>query len=173
MPHFLSIYTPTRLRGQVLRGKSRVLQLPTGRRTMRRTSATHQALSGVSASAIGGRCRIAARQSSGTTVGTVLTTGAFQWWKRGFSSHMTRVTEGVLVVKPTLGASTSWSHAYTFYIGTRLVSDALQWGGSSKGEALAISAVANAGTAYLIELFDGYSKTCSLVAKIWWPTPSA
>jgi len=94
----------------------------------------------------------------GTAVGTVLTTGAFQWWKRGFSSHMTRVTEGGFGRETYTGGVDKLSHAYTFYIGTRLVSDALQWGGSSKGEALAISAVANAGTAYLIELFDGYSK---------------
>lgn len=94
----------------------------------------------------------------GTAVGTVLTTGAFQWWKRGFSSHMTRITEGGFGRETYTGGVDKLSHAYTFYIGTRLVSDALQWGGSSKGEALAISAVANAGTAYLIELFDGYSK---------------
>ena len=93
-----------------------------------------------------------------SAVGTVLTTGAFQWWKRGFSSHITRITEGGFGRETYTGGVDKLSHAYTFYIGTRLVSDALQWSGSSKGEALAISAVANAGTAYLIELFDGYSK---------------
>ena len=30
----------------------------------------------------------------GTAVGTVVATGALQWWKRGFSSHMTRINEG-------------------------------------------------------------------------------
>lgn len=94
----------------------------------------------------------------GTAMGTVLTTGAFQWWKRGFSSHMTRITEGGFGRETYTGGVDKLSHAYTFYIGTRVVSDALQWAGSSKTEALAISAVANAGTAYLIELFDGYSK---------------
>jgi hypothetical protein len=42
-----------------------------------------------------------------SAVGTVLTTGAFQWWKRGFSSHITRITEGDLAAKPTPVASTS------------------------------------------------------------------
>jgi uncharacterized protein YodC (DUF2158 family) len=47
-------------------------------------------------------------------------------------------------------------------------------GGSSKGEALAISAVANAGTAYLIELFDGYSKkTYGFSREDLPPTPLA
>lgn len=94
----------------------------------------------------------------GSAVGAVLTTGAFQWWKRGFSSHLTRIQEGGFGRETYTGGVDKLSHAYTFYIGTRLVSDALQWGGASKGEALAISAAANAGTAYLIELFDGYSK---------------
>ena len=39
-----------------------------------------------------------------------------------------------------------------------MVSDALRWGGTGKTEAMVTSALANAGTAYLIELFDGYSK---------------
>lgn len=94
----------------------------------------------------------------GTAVGTVLTTGAFQWWKRGFSKEFTRVSEGGFGRETYTGGVDKLSHAYTFYIGTRLINDALIWGGASKTEALVTSVVANAGTAYLIELFDGYSK---------------
>ncbi|MCC7068286.1 MAG: DUF2279 domain-containing protein [Burkholderiales bacterium] len=94
----------------------------------------------------------------GSAVGGVLTVGAFQWWKRGFSSHMTRVNEGWFGRETYAGGVDKLSHVYTFYIGTRVLADTLQWGGASKGEALAISAAANAGTSYLIELFDGYSK---------------
>lgn len=94
----------------------------------------------------------------GTAMGAVLTTGAFQWWKRGFSKDFTRVSEGGFGRETYTGGVDKLSHAYTFYIGTRLVNDALIWGGASKTEALVTSAVANAGTAYLIELFDGYSK---------------
>ena len=94
----------------------------------------------------------------GSAVGAVLTTGAFQWWKRGFSSDFTRVSEGGFGRETYTGGVDKLGHAYTFYIGTRLLSDALQWGGASKTEALVTSVVANAGTAFLIELFDGYSK---------------
>ena len=94
----------------------------------------------------------------GSAVGAVLTTGAFQWWKRGFSKEFTRVSEGGFGRETYTGGVDKLSHAYTFYIGTRLLNDALQWGGASKTEALVTSAVANASTAYLIELFDGYSR---------------
>ena len=86
----------------------------------------------------------------GSAVGAVLTTGAFQWWKRGFSKEFTRVSEGGFGRETQTGGVDKLSHAYSFYIGTRLVSDALQWGGASKTEALVTSALANAGTAYLI-----------------------
>ena len=94
----------------------------------------------------------------GGAMGAVLTTGAFQWWKRGFNSQITRVQEGGFGRETYTGGVDKLSHAYTFYIGTRLVNDALLWGGYSKTESVVTSAVANAATAYLIELFDGYSK---------------
>ena len=94
----------------------------------------------------------------GSAMGAVLATGAFQWWKRGFNSQITRINEGGFGRETYTGGVDKLSHAYTFYIGTRLVSDALQWGGYSKTESVVTSAVANAATAYLIELFDGYSK---------------
>lgn len=102
-----------------------------------------------------GECRTAV---VGSAMGAVLTTGAFQWWKRGFSSHMTRIDEGGFGRETYTGGVDKLSHAYTFYIGTRLVSDALQWGGYSKTESLVTSIVANAATGYMIEIFDGYSK---------------
>lgn len=71
---------------------------------------------------------------------------------------MTRVDEGGFGRETYTGGVDKLSHAYSFYIGTRLVSDALQWGGASKTEAMVTSVLANAGTSYLIELFDGYSK---------------
>ncbi len=94
----------------------------------------------------------------GTAVGTVVATGALQWWKRGFSSHMTRINEGGFGRETYTGGVDKLSHAYTFYIGTRLLGDALQWGGYSRNEALVTSIIANAATGYVIELFDGYSK---------------
>ena len=94
----------------------------------------------------------------GSAMGAVLTTGAFQWWKRGFNTKITRVQEGGFGRETYTGGVDKLSHAYTFYIGTRLVNDALLWGGYSKTESVLTSAAANAATALLIEMFDGYSK---------------
>lgn len=94
----------------------------------------------------------------GTAVGAVVATGALQWWKRGFSTQMTRVNEGGFGRETHTGGVDKLSHAYTFYIGTRLLGDALQWGGYSRNEAIITSVIANAATGFVIELFDGYSK---------------
>ena len=94
----------------------------------------------------------------GNAVGTVLTTGAFQMVEAWFLvAHHAHHRGGIWPrnlhrwrrqVEPCLHV------LYRHLAGQRCAA----MGGSSKGEALAISAVANAGTAYLIELFDGYSK---------------
>ena len=106
----------------------------------------------------------------GSAVSLVLRTGAIQWWKRGFLSKITRIIEGGFGRENYTGGVDKLSHAYSFYIGTRVVNVALRWGGTGRTEAMVTSALANAGTAYLIELFDGLSKkTYASVRRIWSP----
>lgn len=94
----------------------------------------------------------------GSALGGVMLVSGLQWWRRGFGSSFQHANEGWFRRETYAGGLDKLGHAYTFYVGTRLLNQSLRWAGASPGEALWTSMAVNFGTGALIELGDGYMR---------------
>lgn len=90
--------------------------------------------------------------------GTVLAYGATVWWKDGRSSHFRTASEGWFGEDTYTGGADKLGHAYSTYVGTRLLASAFEWAGNNRDDAVVLSAATVFGTMLAVETLDGFSE---------------
>jgi hypothetical protein len=90
--------------------------------------------------------------------GAVLAYGATVWWKDGTSGHFSTASEGWFGQDTYAGGADKMGHAYSTYVGTRLLSSAFEWAGNDRDDAIVLSAATVFGTLLAVETLDGFSK---------------
>lgn len=91
-------------------------------------------------------------------VGSVLAYGATVWWKEGSSGHFRTTNEGWFGQDTYTGGADKLGHAYSTYVGTRLLASAFEWAGNDRDGAVALSAATVFGTMLAVETLDGFSE---------------
>lgn len=100
-------------------------------------------------------CRQAVITASLAGVGLIAYT---KWWRKGFSRRWTTAHEGWFRRETYAGGIDKLSHGYSLYVGTRLLTRALDWAGDSHDRSVRTAAIVGLGTALAVEMFDGLSK---------------
>lgn len=90
--------------------------------------------------------------------GTVLAYGATVWWKDGSSGHFRTTSEGWFGQDTYAGGADKLGHAYSTYVGTRLLASAFEWAGNDRDDAVVLSAATVFGTLLAVETLDGFSE---------------
>lgn len=90
--------------------------------------------------------------------GTVLAYGATVWWNDGSSGHFRTTSEGWFGQDTYTGGADKLGHAYSTYVGTRLLANAFEWAGNNRDDAIALSAATVFGTMLAVETLDGFSE---------------
>lgn len=90
--------------------------------------------------------------------GSVLAYGATVWWKEGSSGHFRTANEGWFGQDTYAGGADKLGHAYSTYVGTRLLASAFEWAGNDRDDAVALSAATVFGTLLAVETLDGFSE---------------
>jgi hypothetical protein len=93
-----------------------------------------------------------------TTVATVAVASFLAWWDQGFDSSFNFANEGWFGPDTYAGGVDKLGHAFSFYVGTRLGTRALEWADVPRADAVLLSAGVAAGVAVGIEVFDGLSR---------------
>jgi len=92
------------------------------------------------------------------TVTTVAVASFLAWWDQGFESSFNFANEGWFGPDTYTGGVDKLGHAFSFYVGTRLGTRALEWADVPRKDAVLLSAGVAAGVAVGIEVFDGLSR---------------
>ena len=90
--------------------------------------------------------------------GTVLAYGAAVWWKEGSSGHFRTTSEGWFGQDTYAGGADKLGHAYSTYVGTRLLARGFEWAGNNRDDAVVLSAATVFGTLLAVETLDGFSE---------------
>ncbi|MBU1692182.1 MAG: YfiM family protein [Gammaproteobacteria bacterium] len=90
--------------------------------------------------------------------GTILAYGATVWWKDGSSGHFRTTNEGWFGQDTYTGGADKLGHAYSTYVGTRLLASAFEWAGNDRDDAVILSAATVFGTLLAVETLDGFSE---------------
>jgi hypothetical protein len=90
--------------------------------------------------------------------GAVLAYGAAVWWKEGSSGHFNTASEGWFGHDTYAGGADKLGHAYSTYVGTRLLARGFEWAGNNRDDAVALSAATVFGTLLAVETLDGFSE---------------
>jgi hypothetical protein len=102
--------------------------------------------------------RIRTRILLGGAVGVVGVYGATVWWNEGISANFRTVNEGWFGQDTYTGGADKLGHAYSAYVGTRLLTLGFQWAGNDRDRSLGLAAATVVGTMVGIEVLDGFSR---------------
>lgn len=94
----------------------------------------------------------------GAGVAGVAAYGLTKWWDEGFTGSFHSVDEGWFGQDTRYGGADKAGHAYSAYVGVRLVSALLQSYGNDPEAAARIAFWATLGTMTAVEVADGFSK---------------
>lgn len=91
-------------------------------------------------------------------VGVVSAYGANAWWSGNLTRDFKIQREGWFTQNTYTGGADKLGHAYTTYLGTRVLAGAYQGAGLSKPDAIRRAAWISLGTQMGVEILDGFSK---------------
>jgi len=84
--------------------------------------------------------------------------GGAKWWQDGFTGDFRTQKEGWFGQNTLSGGADKLGHAFSAYVGTRLVAQALEAAGNQPEPARRLAAWSTLGVMIGIEMLDGYSK---------------
>jgi hypothetical protein len=83
--------------------------------------------------------------------------GAAAWWDGGFGTFHT-VSEGWFGADTYSGGADKLGHGFSAYVGTRVVTWALEWAGNDHEDSIRMASLLSLGTFVAIEMFDGFTE---------------
>ena len=95
------------------------------------------------------------------TVAAVGIYGAFTWWRQGVSDNFRTIDEGWFGQDTYAGGADKLGHAFSAYVGTRLLKKGFEWAGNDADKSLWLAAGTTFGTLLAVEVVDGFSKEFS------------
>src|SRR5262245_59841305 len=84
--------------------------------------------------------------------------GAAKWWEDGFTGDFRTINEGWFDQNTDYGGADKLGHAFSAYVGTRVVTRAFEAVGNEPEPARQLAAWSTLGVMMGIEVLDGYSK---------------
>lgn len=85
--------------------------------------------------------------------------GAFDWWKTGFQSDFRTTNEGWFSQDTYTGGADKLGHAYSAYLGARLLAMGYRWAGNGRGRATEMAGLTTFLVLSGVEVIDGFSRS--------------